>query len=279
MQYSSMLYYKKFCLFLEVALTMEEKQVKNIQSVHRAFEIWEYIIEGGAGYRLSEIAEHCNLNKTTTYHLLKTLESRGYVEKNFDTQNYKMGWKSFDVASQIYDNQNVVQLGRPYLEKLFQEFNETVLLCYCGWVKNCYMGTCFCQFESTNPLHTSIPVGTHLPLHCTAQGKLYLSNLSDNMLEKHFETLDMKAFTPYTITSKERLKEQLKDLKKKGYCIEREEYQEGVCTIAVPVLKYTGRVVSSIVVSLPVQRASEEYLQKIKDRMIPMSKELSNMAF
>lgn len=258
---------------------MEDKQIKNIQSVHRAFEIWEYIIDGGAGYRLSEIAEHCNLNKTTAYHLLKTLEARGYIEKNFDTQNYKMGWKSFDIASKIYDNQNVVQLGKPYLERLFRQFNETVLLCYCGWVKDCFMGTCLYQFESTRPVHTSTPVGTHLPLHCTAQGKMYLTGLSEKMLEKHMETLEMTAFTPNTITDKTELKKQLGILRKQGYCIEREEFQEGVCTIAYPVFKHTGRVVVSVVISLPVQRADEAYLDTLEEAMEPVARELSRMPF
>lgn len=57
----------------------ENKPVKTIQSVHRALDILEFLVEKGDGQRLSSIADYCHLNKTTAFHLLKTLETRGYI--------------------------------------------------------------------------------------------------------------------------------------------------------------------------------------------------------
>lgn len=256
----------------------EKKSPKTIQSVQRALDILEFITEGGDGYPLSKIADACGLNKTTTFHLLKTLESRGYVEQSFDTQFYKDGWKLYALSSSAFNNQNIVQAGRPFLMRLFQEFNETALLCYCGSVNGRYMSMCFCQLESTNPLHTTMSVGTFAPLHCTAAGKTYLIGLSKEMLDLELNQ-ELTAYTPHTITDPDLLRADIEKIRQQGYCIEREEYQEGVCTVAVPVFKYTGRTIFSLVLSMPVQRAADERLNLMLERMIPMAKELSKMPF
>lgn len=257
----------------------EEKKVKNIQSVHRALDILEYLIDTGNGFSLSTIADHCGLNKTTAFHLLKTLENRGYVEQSYDTQFYKPGWKSYDMASSLYNNLTIVQAGRPYMEQLFNEFDETVLICYCGKVQDQVMGTCCWQIESTNPLRTTLPIGTHLPLHCTSQGKVYLTGLSEQMLSDLINRLDMTPYTPNTITDRQILREQIEKIRSDGFCVEREEFQSGVCTVAVPIIKYTGRIIFSLVISMPTQRATDDRINAMIEKMLPMARELSRYPF
>ena len=103
-----------------------EKNVKTIQSVHRALDILEFAVFSGNGQKLSTITEHCHLNKTTAFHLIKTLEARGYLEQSPDTLSYKTGGKVFELASKAYQNINLTTICQPYLEQLVSEFNETV---------------------------------------------------------------------------------------------------------------------------------------------------------
>jgi predicted transcriptional regulator len=84
-----------------------EKNVKTIQSVHRALDILEFAVFSGNGQKLSTITEHCHLNKTTAFHLIKTLEARGYLEQSPDTLSYKTGGKVFELASKAYQNINL----------------------------------------------------------------------------------------------------------------------------------------------------------------------------
>ena len=78
-----------------------EKNVKTIQSVHRALDILEFAVFSGNGQKLSTITEHCHLNKTTAFHLIKTLEARGYLEQSPDTLSYKTGGKVFELAPSL----------------------------------------------------------------------------------------------------------------------------------------------------------------------------------
>lgn len=260
-------------------MSTEEKTVKTIQSVHRALNIWEFLIDEGNGFSLATIAEHCGLNKTTAFHLLKTLESRGYVEQSFDTQFYKISWKSYELARKIYDTGNFTQAGKPYLEQLYDKYNETSYLCLYSKIENHFEAICQYSIVSSNLLHTIAPVGSRLPLHCTAVGKAYLSSLSREMFNTVLGNDPLAKFTQNTITDRDLLYNQVQQIKQQGYCIEYEEFQPDVCSLAIPVIKYTGRAIFSLAVSMPVQRATDQTVSKIIAEMIPMAQELSKFSF
>lgn len=83
-----------------------DNHVKTIQSVDRALDILECLCLKNS-YKLGDLAEACSLNKTTAFHILKTFEARGYVEKSYDTQVYKLGWKGFELFAGLYQNIDV----------------------------------------------------------------------------------------------------------------------------------------------------------------------------
>ena len=256
----------------------KEKNRTTIQSVTRALDILEYIVKTGDGFPLGKIAEACHLNKTTAYHLLRTLESRGYVEQSYDSQFYKAGWMLYTIAGKTFENLTVVQAARPYVQQLFDKYNETIILCYGAQGADKKIGFCLYEMESDKPLHSSMPTGTQFPLHCTAAGKLYLASLPEAMRKEELNHT-LEKYTVNTVTDKETLADQLQQVKKLGFCIEKEEYQEGVCTIAVPVYKYTGRVIFSLGISLPIQRAENDVIKEMITFMKPMANELSKIHF
>ena len=176
------------------------------------------------------------------------------------------------------DNLTVVRAARPYIEQLFDRFNETTAVCHGVQKQDRKVAFSLCQAESTQVLHTTFPVGTYVPLHCTAGGKIYLSSLPENLMEEELGR-DLEVYTDRTVTDRDVLREQMRQIKRQGYCVEYEEYQAGVCTVAVPVYKYTGRAIFSLVISIPIQRAAEDQIQQMLQEMIPMAKELSKMPF
>lgn len=241
----------------------EEKQAKTIQSVHRALDLLECIADSGYGYRLGEVAARCGLNKTTAFHLLKTLESRGYIEQSYDTQYYKVGWKTLETFGDVYKKMDSPAIAMPYMERICARLDETVSLYYYVKMGERYKGICLAQLESEQPLRYTSRVGARIPLHCTAAGKVRFLGYSSQMLAEQLELLDFEAHTPATVTDKQTLAEQLEVIRRQGYCIEREEYQPGICSVAVPLFKYTGRVTYALAVEVPAARADEERLSQI----------------
>ena len=252
------------------------KPVKNIQSVHRALDILELLVDNGYGLKLNEISTKCGLNKTTTFHLLKTLENRGYVEQSYDTQLYKMGWKLLETGYSTSQNSDIHPVADPYLARITALTGETTTLYYFMRVEDYYMAVTLMQRETEQPLKFTAPKGSRIPLHCTAAGKVRLLGYSPEMLDDQLAKMPLDSYTPATVTDPEIIKQQLTEIRKKGYCIAREEYLPGICSVAVPMYKYTGRVSYAVSVSVPSPRATDEYLDFIAKTMMEVLSTPSN---
>ena len=244
-----------------------DNQGKTIQSVDRALDILECLCLKNS-YKLGELAEVCNLNKTTAFHILKTFEARGYVEKSYDTQVYKLGWKGFEIFAALYQNIDVKPIIIPYMDRIRELTDETVTLNYFAKVDRYYASIDFIQLESSQSLKFSSKIGGRSPIHCTAAGKVRFLGYSDAMLQEQLENTPFDRYTDRTVTDRELFRKQLDEIRKKGYCIEKEEYLPGICSVAVPMFKYTGRVIYALSVHVPSLRASDERLQEIAEIMM-----------
>lgn len=256
----------------------EKKQTKNIQSIHKALDILEFLVQSGDGQKLSTIASHCGLNKTTAFHIVKTLEARGYIEQSPDSLKYKSGGALFALGTSLYKNVNLTPICKPYMEQLYSAFHETVSLYHYSRLGNSKQALCVYFIESDYPVRATVSVGKWQPLYCTAVGKLYLAALSKDALGKALADTPIEALTPHTVNSREALEAQLREIKSNTVCMEREEAEEGVVNIAVPIFKYSGRVLCAICVTIPIQRATEGRLQEISAAMLPVSQALSALS-
>lgn len=105
-----------------------------------------------------------------------------------------------------------------------------------------------------------VEIGTRLPLHATAQGKLLLSRLSDSEALSRLSAAGMPAFTPHTITEPQRLMAALADIRRAGCAVEDGEYKIGLRAAAAPVLDRGGQLRYALgVVGLFRRVASEEF--------------------
>ena len=239
-----------------------DNHVKTIQSVDRALDILECLCLKNS-YKLGDLAEACSLNKTTAFHILKTFEARGYVEKSYDTQVYKLGWKGFELFAGLYQNIDVKPIIIPYMDRLRDLTDETVTLNYFAKIDNYYTSINFIQLESSQSLKYSSKIGEHSPIHCTAAGKVRFLGYSKSMLEEQLQNTPFDPYTEHTVTDPEAFLAQLDEVRQNGYCIEKEEYLPGICSVAVPMFKYTGRVIYALSVNVPSLRASDDRLKEI----------------
>ena len=83
------------------------------------------------------------------------------------------------------------------------------------------------------------------------------------MLEEQLQNTPFDPYTEHTVTDPEAFLAQLDEVRQNGYCIEKEEYLPGICSVAVPMFKYTGRVIYALSVNVPSLRASDDRLKEI----------------
>ncbi|MGI9381754.1 MAG: IclR family transcriptional regulator, partial [Methyloligellaceae bacterium] len=93
--------------------------------------------------------------------------------------------------------------------------------------------------------------GTHVPLHCTATGKLYLSQMEPRALDVVLDRLELNKLAPRTIVDAGKLKAELKRTRQRGYATDNEEFIEGLVAVSVPVCGPRGRFCAGLAVHAP----------------------------
>lgn len=249
---------------------------KQIKSLVKAIEILS-LLKSDSSMSLSDISKKINAPKSTTHGLLSTLFDFGFVEKTSVSGEYKLGYKLYEFGMAVAKQWKIIDVALPYLKKIVDELNETAHL---ATLSNDGEVFYIQKYESNRSIKIVSDVGSKLPAHCTGVGKVLLSYLDDKLLLDIVKSKGLKAFTKNTITNFEKLKEELKKIKKQGYAIDNEEIMDGLKCIAFPIYNHTGKVTYAISISGPVNRLSGDRFYEALKLVQKTSLEISeNLGF
>ena len=110
-------------------------------------------------------------------------------------------------------------------------------------------------------------------------GKVLLAYLSEQELDGYLEKVRLKSYTPYTITSKEYLKKDLKLIREREYSFVNEEYMQGVSCVAVPIRDQQAKVCAGLSFSVPTARMDKGKLPHLIDSLISPAKKITIPGF
>jgi IclR family KDG regulon transcriptional repressor len=229
-----------------------------VQSIGRAFSILEEIARNRDGIGLAELSKRVGLHNSTTFHLVKTMVSLGYVRQLKDSKRYRIGRPLFALAASALDEVEMMSLATPVLEGLSRETGESAHF-------SVHMGDAVVVLARTGgqgAFQLSDRVGVVRPAHCTALGKLMLAAMTDDQFARFLRRAELKAHTPKTITSVEALRREIATVRRAGMAFDDGEFDAELRCVALPVRDFTGQVIGAIGISGPVWRLSIEALQK-----------------
>ncbi len=112
------------------------------------------------------------------------------------------------------------------------------------------------RVETGWALQFQLPIGSHVPFHCTASGKCFAASLGPRARERFVAALDLKPLTRATKINAEALLADLREIRERGYSLDEEEFIDGMVAIAVPVTDAEGRFVAALAFHGPTQRLS-----------------------
>jgi DNA-binding IclR family transcriptional regulator len=237
----------------EPAVEADRGQPGGVQSVDRALAILEILTrDGHAG--VSEIAEEINLHKSTVFRLLASLASRDMVQQNSGRGKYQLGFGILRLASSIPGRLSLVYEARPVLESLAEEYKETVNLA----VLRSNFAVNVDQAMGPSMLASYDWVGSLTPLHATSSGKVLLAALPADERGRILDETGLPARTPRTITSRDKLENQLLDVSRNGHAVTKDEIEIGLNAAAAPVYNHTGTVVGAVSITGPAFRFDPE---------------------
>ncbi len=247
-------------------MAKREKESYVIQSVTNALNLLEAFKGDRDELGVTELSKRLKLHKNNVFRLLATLETKGYIEQNKATENYRLGVKSLELGQTFVKQRGLLHQARPVLKEIVKECNETA---YIGTIRQKSVVYLDAQ-EADQTVRVANRVGWRLPVHCTGIGKAQIADMSDEELERIGIWDNMTKLTPNTIVDKAEFLRHLKEVAKQGYAIDNEECDLGVRCVGVPIRDYTGRVVGGLSVSGPSFRMSDDIL---RGKIIPIVKE------
>jgi len=246
-------------------------RVGGVQSLGRAFAILEAIARHRDGITLAELSKSVGLHTSTTFHLVRTLVSLGYVRQVADGKRYRIGRPLFVLAASALDEVEMVSLATPLLEDLARETGE------CGHFA-VRMGDHLVVIARTagrSAFQLNDRIGVVRPAHCTALGKVILAALRPEQRERFLQRAELKAYTAHSITDADTLRRELDKVAQRGVALDDGEFDAEVRCLAVAVRDFTGQVTGALGISGPVWRLSLDALQAKADAVRAAAERLS----
>jgi DNA-binding IclR family transcriptional regulator len=246
-----------------------------IQSVSRALDILEAFTANEGELGVTELSRRLKLHKNNVFRLLATLETRGYVEQDKESGNYRLGMKTFEVSSVFTHHLGLVRQARPVLEQLAQATGEAA---YLGVLEGPSV-VCVDMVDTSLPVRVVSHLGRRLPAHAAALGKAQLAFRSREEREDLWKHGPPASPTGRTIVEPSQLTDDLTRVAEREWALEDEELEPGVRGLAAPVRDYARRVVGAIGIRgpafrLPLERLETELASRVRAAARDVSKRL-----
>ena len=234
----------------------EERQRVGVQSLGRAFGILEEVARHREGINLADLSKRVGLHNSTTFHLVRTMVSLGYIRQEKD-KRYRVGRPLFALAASSLDEIEMVNLATPILEELSRETGESGHFA----VRMGDSVVVVARTSGPGAFQLTDRVGVVRPAHCTALGKVILAALRPDQLQRFVERVELKSSTEKSITEIPALLREIEEVRRSGIAFDDGEFNLEVRCVAVPVRDFTGNVVGALGISGPVWRLTIQALQ------------------
>jgi len=234
------------------------------------FEIVEAIDELN-GAELTELTNELELAKSTIHRHLSTLVDLEYVVKQGN--EYYLGHKFVKLSNHVRKRKDpALKLAEPKVKQVAEQTGERTQFMVEEHGKVAYT---FLEMGSDNAVATGVEEGRRIPINVSSSGKAILAELPDERVHEILDNNDLVAWTENTIVSKEKLFEELEQIRERGYALNWEESMKGLRTIAVPVAPKERGVIGALSISGPAHRfTGEKFTEELPNLLLGVANEL-----
>jgi DNA-binding IclR family transcriptional regulator len=230
-----------------------EKSNYMIQSVSHALDVLEELCNAAGEVGVTELSKRLKLHKNNVFRLLATLELRGYVEQNKETEDYRLGVKALQLGQSYLSQSTLVARALPILKTLSDAIGETVSLAV--------LQSGSVQFpisvEAKRPVKVAPRIAVSFSAKLNAAGRLLTAQLPDSTLAELLAS---------NTAQDAAIKTQLQELRSTGQIIDRGAIEADVVSISKVVRGPNSEIVGAIEVLIPQYRAKiDAVLPKVEE--------------
>jgi IclR family transcriptional regulator, pca regulon regulatory protein len=229
-----------------------------IQSLERGLAAIRAFTGDRSALSVSEVAERTGVSRAAARRILYTLECLGYVGVA-ESGLYRLEPTVLTLGYAYISGQDLPELARPYMQQVAGELNGSSSI---GVLTGTDV-TFIARVRAPGYLNTSLAVGSRLPAHLTAMGRVLLADLPDARIDDYFDRAPTpEAFTDHTVTDPKQLRTAILQARDTGYSLVDQELVTGVRALAVAIRDRTGTAQAGLNVAVAETRKSErDFLQ------------------
>jgi DNA-binding IclR family transcriptional regulator len=242
------------------------------RTVKRAIDILQLIKDKGDALTLKEISEQMDMPISSTFDIVHTLYSERFLEYNTsDRKIFSIGVRAFEIGMTYRQKTNLIELVHPYAEKLMRLTNSTAFLAIVDDKEIVYLD----KVEAETSVRTSAVLGSRKDMYSTGLGKAILMYYPEEKIREIFSRYDVTAYTEYTITNIDRLLDDLRQARHRGFATDDREGNINVLCIAHALFDPHGKPFASISIATMHSSLNKQLIEKYGEIITESALEIS----
>jgi DNA-binding IclR family transcriptional regulator len=227
---------------------------KGVKSAYRTLDLLETLAKSDRAVSHSELSARMAIPKSSLTQLLKTLESRAYVESLGPSGPYRLGLSAVNLIRRGLDVQRLLSIAKPHMENLTAVSGYSCgLNILCGDYVERVLGV-----TAPRAVGYAMHEGVRAPLYASSSGKLFLAHMKSNHVESYLGRVELRPITRRSVRSTSELRRQIELAREEGVAYSKDEFTNGIVGFSVPVLNARSKMAASLGLAIP----TEEYDSK-----------------
>lgn len=242
---------------------------KRVPAIEKCFSILSLLAEEKRSLGYSEVVRALDLNKSTVFNILHTLNELNILEKDAYGQ-FRLGSRLFILGNAAAGGSELIHAVHPYLEALNNKFKLSAFLGILA--ENAVI--IIDKADQANAIKVSSEVGMKIPVDAGVAGKALLAQLPPEKIDAILSRITLKQYTKSTVVDKAAYKRDLRRIKEDGIAYDQDEYIEGLGAVAIPFETYRKELQAVIWAVGLTQEFKEDtvrdlslFLQDVKEQL------------
>jgi IclR family pca regulon transcriptional regulator len=242
-----------------------------VQSFARGLEVIRAFSAAAPRQTLTEVAARTGLTRAGARRILLTLQTLGYVES--DGKLFALTPRILDLGFAYLSSMPIWNLAEPVMESLVDAVKESCSAAVLEGSDIVYV----LRVPTRKIMRIGLGVGSRLPAWCTSMGRVLLAGLPDEEVQRRVRASERSAFTRHTLTDADAILAKVQQARRQGWCLVNQELEEGLVSIAAPIVDRAGRTIAALNISgqanrTPPRQMQEEMLPPLQEAAAAISR-------
>ncbi|OAN56533.1 IclR family transcriptional regulator [Sphingobium sp. TCM1] len=203
---------------------------------------------------VADMAKAVGVTRSTAFRIVYTLEALGFLRRLPDTHRYHLGSRVLELGYSFLAGKDLIEIANPVLKHLRDETQASSHLAIREGRDVVYVA----RFQGNTSLISAMTVGSRLPAHATAPGRVMLTGLPLAEVVTLYGDYDFETYTPQTPKSMGELVSLVEQDRKQGSVVSWGFYEPDVASTAAPVFNAAGKMEAAVSVACPIKTYDRE---------------------